>query len=156
MTSTKPAELPVRLFKDDAAWEAAFTSWEAQIAGYDDFRGQLDKSAESLAACLQFDNEFERAGERLGTYAFLKTAEDTANSSYQRMIGRYRNVGSRAAQAASYIRPEIMAIPAKTMESFLAAKPLAEFRLTTPVTNIPEEAPLLEFTPAGIIQSKTT
>ena len=35
-------------------------------------------------------------------------------------------------------------------------RPLAEFRLTTPVTNIPEEAPPLEFTPAGIIQSKTT
>ena len=27
------------------------------------------------------------------------------------MIGRYRNVASRAGQAASYIRPEIMAIP---------------------------------------------
>jgi oligoendopeptidase F len=117
------------LFQNDAGWETEFTRWESQISGYDDFRGQLAASAESLAACLEFDTEFERAGERLGTYAFLKTAEDAANSTYQRMIGRYRNVASRAAQAASYIRPEIMAIPAKTMESFLAAKPLAEFRL---------------------------
>ena len=45
------------------------------------------------------------------------------------MKGRYRNVASRAAQAASYIRPEIMATPAKTMEEFLQAEPLAEFRL---------------------------
>ena len=29
----------------------------------------------------------DRAAERLGTYAFLKTAEDTANSAYQRMTG---------------------------------------------------------------------
>ena len=63
-----------------------------------------------LAACLEFDTDFDRAGERLGTYAFLKTAEDTANSDYQRMIGRYRHAASRAAQAASFIRPEIMAI----------------------------------------------
>src|SRR4051812_31689016 len=90
------------LFKDDAAWEAAFTDWEAQIAGYDKFRGRLADGAESLAACLSFDNDFDRAGERLGTYAFLKTAEDAANSDYQRMIGRYRSVASRAAQAASY------------------------------------------------------
>src|SRR4029078_2664337 len=45
------------------------------------------------------------------------------------MRGRYRNVASRAAQSASYIRPEIMAVPAKTMATFMAAKPLAEFRL---------------------------
>ena len=88
-----------------------------QIAGYEKFRGKLGDDAKTLAACLQFDTDFDRAGERLGTYAFLKTAEDTANSDYQRMIGRYRNAASRAAQAASYIRPEIMAIPAKTMKT---------------------------------------
>src|SRR6185295_13691051 len=69
------------------------------------------------------------AGDRLGTYAFLKTAEDTADSIYQRMVGRYRNVASRAGQAASYIRPEIMAIPAKKMNGFMEAKELDEFRL---------------------------
>jgi oligoendopeptidase F len=116
------------LFADDAAWETAFGKWDEQIAGYDSFRGKLADDAKTLLACLQFDTQFERAGERLGTYAFLKTAEDTANSVYQRMIGRYRNVASRAAQAASYIRPEIMAIPAKTMEACLASKLLAEYR----------------------------
>jgi oligoendopeptidase F len=117
------------LFADDAAWEAAFDHWEANIAGYEKFRGKLADDAKSLAKCLRFDTDFERDGERLGTYAFLKTAEDATNSTYQRMIGRYRNVASRAGQAASYIRPEIMAIPAKTMATFMAAKPLTEFRL---------------------------
>ena len=117
------------LFADDAAWETAFSKWESEIVGYDAFRGRLDTDAKTLAVCLRFDTDFERAAERLGTYAFLKTAEDAANSAYQRMIGRYRNVASRAAQASSYIRPEIMAIATKTMESFMASKPLAEFRL---------------------------
>ena len=79
---------------------------------------------------MEFDIELDRAGERLGTYAFLKTAEDTANSAYQRMIGRYRNAASRAGQAASFIRPEIMAIPAAKMKKFLAAKELAPHRIT--------------------------
>ena len=112
------------------AWETAFKKWESEIPGYEKFAGHLGDSAKSLAGCLEFDIRLDCAGERLGTYAFLKTAEDTANSVYQRMVGRYRNAASRAGQAASFIRPEIMAIPAGTMKKFLAAKELATHRLT--------------------------
>ena len=118
------------LYKSDAAWETAFKKWDSQIGGFEKFAGKLGDSAKTLAECLEFDIEFDRVGERLGTYAFLKTAEDTANSAYQRMIGRYRNAASRAGQAASYIRPEIMAIPAAKMKKFLAAKELAPHRIT--------------------------
>ena len=64
------------LCKSDAAWEAAFKKWEGEIAGYEKFAGHLGESAKKLAACLKFDIDFDRTGERLGTYAFLKTAED--------------------------------------------------------------------------------
>jgi len=117
------------LLPSDAAWEQAFQAWDARIAGYDQFRGRLAESVKTLAECLRFDDAFDRDGERLGTYAFLKTAEDTANSEYQRMIGRYRNAASRAGQASSYIRPEIMAIKAKKMQTFLASKELADYKL---------------------------
>jgi oligoendopeptidase F len=118
------------LFRSDAAWESAFKKWESEIPGYERFAGRLGESAKALAECLEFDIRLDRAGERLGTYAFLKTAEDTANSAYQRMVGRYRNAASRAGQAASFIRPEIMAIPAATMKKFLAAKEMAPHRIT--------------------------
>ncbi len=118
------------LFKSDALWETAFKKWEAEIPRYADFAGSLGDNAKSLAACLEFDLKFDRAGERLGTYAHLKTSEDTANSGYQRMMGRYQHAASLAGQAASYIRPEIMAIPAAKMKSFLASRELAAHRLT--------------------------
>ena len=117
------------LFKSDAVWEKVFTTWESDITNYAQFAGKLGESAKTLAACLTFDNDFDRIGERLGTYAFLKTAEDTANSSYQRMMGRYRNAASRAGQAASYIRPEIMEIPAAKMKKFMADAVLADYQL---------------------------
>src|SRR6201999_3959489 len=117
------------LFKDDTAWEAAFKTWESQLGGYEKFKGKLSASSEMLAACLQFDSAIDRAGERLGTYAFLKTAEDQSNSEYQRMKGRYQHAASRAAENASFIRPEILSIPAKVMEKFLAAKELADWNL---------------------------
>lgn len=117
------------LFARDDDWETAFLAWEAEIPEFARFQGTLADSPEALAACLEFQLAFERRGERLGTYAFLKTAEDTGNSTYQRMQGRYRNVASRAAQAASYIQPEIMAIADRRMNALLASPRMAEHRL---------------------------
>jgi oligoendopeptidase F len=117
------------LFPDDAAWEKAFAKWEKRSAGYAEFQGTLGQSAERLAECLKFDADFDRAGERLGTYAFLKTAEDMGESTYQRMHLRYVNAASRAGQAASFIRPEILAIPAAKTKQFMAAGALAPYRL---------------------------
>ncbi len=108
------------LFAADEAWEEAFLDWEGKIPAYESFQGKLGRNAETLAAALAFDLEVERSGERLGSYASLRSAEDTANSVYQRMQGRWLNVASRAAEAASYLRPEILAVPAAKMKRFLA------------------------------------
>jgi oligoendopeptidase F len=131
-TEVKPTDCwnLASLFKSDAAWETAFKKWEAEIDGYEKFAGKLGESPKSLAGCFDFDNRLDRAADRLGTYAFLKTAEDTANSAYQRMMGRFRNAASRAGQAASFIRPEIMAIPTAKIKKFLVAKELAPHRIT--------------------------
>lgn len=117
------------LFPSDKEWEKGFQAFEQQISGYDKFRGQLGASAANLAACLKFDSSVEELGERLGSYACLKTAEDQANSEYQRMLGRFQHATTSAAQAASFIRPEIMAIPAAKMNSFLASKELEPYQL---------------------------
>jgi oligoendopeptidase F len=117
------------LFADDAAWEKQFQKFEKLIGGFEKFRGQLASSAAALAACLKFDLEVDRLGDRLGTYAFLKTAENQADSAYQRMIGRFQNVATKASQLASFIRPEVMAIPAAKLKQFLASKELAPYRL---------------------------
>ncbi len=117
------------LFKNDEEWEAAFEKWKKLIPKFEKFRGTLADGPKQLAACLKFDEEFDRAGERLGTYAFLKSTEDQASSEYQRMKGRQQHAGSEASQAASFIRPEILAIPAKKMKEYMASKELAHYRL---------------------------
>ncbi len=117
------------LFENDADWERAFAAWEKQIPGYEKFRGKLGAGPGNLAKCLAFDSDFDRAGERLGTYAYLKTAEDTADSANQRMLGRYEHAATHAAEAASFIRPEILALPAKKLDEYIRAKQLSRFRL---------------------------
>src|SRR5690349_24254471 len=93
------------LYKGDAEWETAFKKWEEQIPGYEKFRGKIGDSAEMLAACMQFDAAIDRAAEAIGSYASLKCAEDQANSTYQRMRGRYMHAATRASELASFIRP---------------------------------------------------
>ncbi len=117
------------LFENDANWERAFTAWEKQIPRYEKFRGTLGDGPAALARCFEFDSDFERAGERLGTYAYLKTAEDLSDSEYQRMLGRYEHAGTLAAEAASFIRPEILSLPAEKLNEYVNAKPLRRFRL---------------------------
>lgn len=117
------------LYASDEAWEAAFKEWEQRIPTFEQYRGRLATSAQTLAGCLAFDTDFDRAGERLGTYAYLKTAEDQANSTYQAMAGRFRHVASTAAQASSFLRPEVLALPDATLRGYLAAEPLAPYKL---------------------------
>ncbi len=115
-------------FPSDQAWEEAFAAWKKQIAGYAAFRGKLGESAEKLAECITFDLDVNRVGDRLGTYAHLKTCEDQGNSLYQRMDGRFQQIASEAGQASSFIRPEILAIPAEKMDEYLKSPPLAPYR----------------------------
>jgi oligoendopeptidase F len=117
------------LFKSDAAWEKAFTKWTASIAGYGAFKGKLGTDAKVLADCLKFDSELDRAGEAIGTYSSLRTTEDQANSAAQRMNGRFQAAAAQAAEAASWIRPEIMAIPSAKMARFIESSELAAWKL---------------------------
>ena len=119
-----------KLFADDEAWEAAFKSFEEMIPGFEGFRGTLGKSPAELAACLEFDSSVDRMGERLGNYAYLKTVENQANSEYQRMMGRFQNIATRTGEAASFIRPEILAISDETMAEFLADPALELYALS--------------------------
>ena len=117
------------LCESDQAWEKEFARLDKLIPGYEKFRGKLGESAKTLAECLKFDSDFDRLAEKVGGYAHLKVTEDQAESKYQGMVGRFQNLATRASQAASYIRPEILALSQVTLDAYLAAKELTPFRL---------------------------
>nr|MCS5574728.1 hypothetical protein [Pseudomonadales bacterium] len=117
------------LFVDESSWEESFSQFEQQLEGYQQYQGKLADSAETLAACLQFDSQLERHGERLGIYAFLLTTQNQADSHFQGMQARFQNLATRAGQAGSFIRPEIMTIDSARMDEFLQAEVLEPFRL---------------------------
>lgn len=117
------------LFSSDEAWESAFNDWTGMLPQYEIYRGTLSVCPQNLLNCLNFDAMFDRAGEKLGTYAFLRTAEDASDNTAQTMRARYMGVASKAAQAASFIRPEIMAISDDLMNQFLQSWELADYKV---------------------------
>ncbi len=118
------------LFKNDAAWHAAYKKLERMIAGFEKFRGKLGNSAKTLRACYDFETEFEKLSEQIGTYAHLKASEDVGNSTYQGMVAQYTWLATRAGEAASYIAPEIQAIPEKKIKAYLKDPILKDFRFS--------------------------
>jgi oligoendopeptidase F len=117
------------LFASDAAWEEALAVWEERIGQFAAFAGTLGSGPERLAECLAHDLAFDREGDRLGTYAHLRASEDQAAPDAQRMAGRFQHVATRAGEAASFIRPEILAIPAERLADWMRGPALAPYRL---------------------------
>jgi len=117
------------LFSSDIEWAAALAEWEKRIPGFAAFAGTLGSSPERLAECLAYDLSVDREGDRLGTYAHLRASEDQAAADPQRMTGRFQHVATLAGEKASFIRPEIMAIPPDTLSAWMKLPVLADYRL---------------------------
>jgi oligoendopeptidase F len=116
------------LYSDVAAWDRDLSALQQRIPEFESYRGRLTESPEVLLQFLEFDTATDRLSERVGTYAFLRTTEDQANSDAQAMYARYQSVAVKLASAASFARPELLAMPADKMQQWLEDKRLASFR----------------------------
>ena len=117
------------LCRSVAAWEEALAVWEERIPQFAAYAGTLGSSAERLGECLAQDLAFDLEGDRLATYAHLRASEDQGAAEAQRMVGRFQHVATRAGEAASFIRPEIMAIPPATLAGWMDLPVLTPYRL---------------------------
>jgi oligoendopeptidase F len=117
------------LYADGKGWEVDLEKYEGMIPRVSTFKGTLGKTADNLKSCLDFIRELEMLEENLATYAHLRQSENEGNSQSQERFSRYMAAATRAAAAASWMTPEIHAIPEATMCGFLADEMLAEYRI---------------------------
>lgn len=117
------------LFESDEAWSITLQSIKPLIERYASFVGKLGDGAQTVLDCLELDAQIERIADKLGNYAYLKTTEDQTNSTYQAMLGRFRFEVTKAAEAASFISPELLALPEDTLQSYLNDPKLKLYRL---------------------------
>lgn len=118
------------LFTGEPAWDAAFKQATAQLEAFKGFAGRLGDGPAVLRQFFDLDNEFSRLCERLANYASLRTSQDQTDQSAQAMRSRYQHLATQAAEVTAYFRPELLALPQATLDAYLAAPELADFRIS--------------------------
>ena len=118
------------LYPSDQAWREACENVRGLVRDLAAYRGRLGESAATLLAFLRIQDEIDLQGDRMISYAFRKSDEDTRNPVYQEMSAQAQNFLVELSQALSFQTPELLAIEDATLESFYAQEPaLAHYRL---------------------------
>ncbi|MBQ1684887.1 MAG: oligoendopeptidase F [Clostridia bacterium] len=132
----KPKQIPKRnevkkeytwaledIFATDELWNEALEELRGVPEKISKFVGRLGESAETLYEYLRYSDEVEVKLVRAAEYCMRRADEDTGNSYYQGMKGRFMGVYVAVSSAASFDTPELLAIPDEVLEGFYTAKP---------------------------------
>ncbi len=117
------------LFTNADKWSEDFAWLQRAYSRIADWKGALGKSAANLAECLEFEKSLDLKIERLFHYASLQLAEDSANPDYLARMGQMQNLLTKIAEIASFMNPEIQAIPDTAFASFLEDPALTEWKI---------------------------
>ena len=116
------------LFANVTKWSQDFTWIQQTYPKLGDWKGKVGESAQTLAACLEFDKALDLKIERVYHYASLQLAEDSANPEYLARMGQLDNLLTRISEAAAFLVPEIQAIGDAVFARFLEDPTLAPWR----------------------------
>jgi oligoendopeptidase F len=111
------------LFKTEADWVEATEALAARIAALPAHRGHLGDSAEVLLKALQARSAAELALERIYVYASSRSDEDTRAARPRELKQAAQRLAVELETAASWIRPELLAVDAARLRGFVAAEP---------------------------------
>jgi len=117
------------LYTNDDDWNKSLCEYEKLIEKIPSFKGTLGKSAEHLADYLDFSRDLGILGETLGSYAFLRQSEDEGASAARTMVGKITMASAKANAASAWDNPELLAIPEKDMEIYLAHNRISDYRI---------------------------
>ena len=117
------------LYKTEKDWEAdlqKITEYADKIAG---FQGEIKTSQEKMLEVLKLNEEMEKIAETCGSYAFLLTATDASDSSYQDKQGRYMMAATEAQAKTCFVITEIQEIPEDELKTRMARPDYANYKI---------------------------
>ncbi|HSD19052.1 MAG TPA: M3 family oligoendopeptidase, partial [Anaeromyxobacter sp.] len=117
------------LYPSDAAWDEAKAALARSVAAFRErHEGRLGASAKALADALADLAGIRKEYERLMAYAMARSDEDVRAARPRERRLEAERLGVELDAAASFVRPEVLAIDAAKVRSFLAEEPrLKEF-----------------------------
>jgi oligoendopeptidase F len=116
------------LFSSGDKWTEDFAWIQQTYSRLTEWKDHLGESAGTLAACLEFEKSLDQKIERVYHYASLQLAEDSAHPEYLARMGQLQNLLTKVSEAASFLGPEIQAIPDDTFVQFLEDSALAAWK----------------------------
>jgi oligoendopeptidase F len=129
-TYTKRSEIPAEytwnlasIYASDDDWERDFQALQHRLPELEALKGTLSQSGQALLTVLEKRNPLFEELLRLYVYASMHKDEDTTNSKYQGMADRATQLRVHASTIASYIEPEILALPQTTLDKFMQEVP---------------------------------
>jgi len=117
------------LFANAGKWSEDFAWLQKAYPRIVEWKGRLGESAGTLAASLEFEKSLDLKIERLYHFASLQLAEDSANPDYLARMGQLQNLLTKIGETASFISPEIQAIPDDKFGNFLEDPALTEWKI---------------------------
>ena len=114
------------LYATDADWETELATLAEDQKTLSAFCGRLGQSGQTLCEELETMERVNAKLELLGNYCMRRADEDTRNTAYQAMSGRFMSVAVALDAACSFATPEIMAISDGALEDFYAQYPKLE------------------------------
>lgn len=118
------------IFPSDEAWKAAYDELAAAPEDLLRFQGTLGQSGANLLAFLRYTDGIGDKLGKLGAYARRKADEDTRNTTYQDMSGKFMFLAVKISEAGAFSTPELLAVADETLADFYQTTPdLAHYRL---------------------------
>ena len=111
------------LFADEAAWDTECQAIDQARLALGAFQGQLSGGAQKLLACLNAVESVQERMMRVGSFAYLRNAQDGSNPQHQAAMARVAALQARVGASTSFVDSEILEFPNGLLERFLATEP---------------------------------
>lgn len=117
------------IFANQAAWDKEYAEAKELLKAAAAFQGKLSDAAQ-LKKCFELEDDLGYHVERLYVYANMKHHEDTAEPGFQALSEKSQKLSVEAGESLSFLTPEVLALPAETLEAFIADEQLLPYRQT--------------------------
>jgi oligoendopeptidase F len=117
-----------KLYPTEEDYQQEFERLKQEYPRYASFKGKVDRSAQDLLNVLEFDKSIDVLAEKLGHYVSLKASEDSSDRGNLGRKAEFSNLGTKIRELASFITPEIQAIPDERFAALIADPLLKEWK----------------------------
>jgi len=108
------------IFPDWETWQAAYNDLDKKIGEYAALQGTLARGASSLLGAMQLSDDIGQLTYKVWYFASLKHDEDQRDNAVNAKRQQVQILFAKASQATAWFNPELLAIPLKTVQSWMA------------------------------------